>query len=70
MTREVMKRLARLEREHRYDYVTVTFADGTKINVTGGQAVALAYTRSDIVQATGGPGNGMLPSLITALFAD
>ena len=42
--------------------------NGTTASVTAGEAIDQCQTRSDIVRATGGPEQGLLPQLITGLY--
>lgn len=70
-TKDINKLLAKVERiaKSRYhDRIILEFRDGTTASVTSGEAVELCRSHDDIVRATGGPGQGLLPQLITALY--
>lgn len=48
--------------------IILEYADGTTASVTAREAIDQCQTRSDIVRATGGPEQGLLPQLITGLY--
>lgn len=59
----------RIAKSRYHDRIVLEFKDGATVRVTGGEAVELCRSRDDIVQATGGPTQGLLPQLITALYS-
>lgn len=66
----LLTKVEQITRSRHHDRIVLEFKDGTTASVTGGEAVELCRNRDDIVSATGGPGQGLLPQLITAMFED
>lgn len=50
------------------DRIVLEYADGTAASVTAGEAIDQCKTRTDIMRASGGPEQGLLPQLITGLY--
>ena len=64
----LLDKVEKIIKSRHHDRITIEFKNGATIKVASGDAVELCRSRDDIVRATGGPGQGLLPQLITALF--
>lgn len=64
----LLTKVEQITRSRHHDQIVLEYADGTRTAMTAGEAIDQCQTRSDIVRATGGPGQGLLPQLITAMF--
>lgn len=51
-----------------HDGITLEYENGVKATMSAGEAIEQCRSRTDIVRASGGPGQGLLPQLITAMF--
>lgn len=64
----LLDKAQRIIASRRHDEITLEYEDGTRATVTAWEAVDQAKSRTDIVRASGGPGQGLLPQLISALY--
>ena len=64
----LLTKVEQITRSRHHDQIILEYEDGTKATMTGGEAIDQCRTRTDVVRAKGGPGQGLLPDLITALF--
>ena len=64
----LLDKAQRIIASRHHDGITLEYENGVKATMSAGEAIEQCRSRTDIVRASGGPGQGLLPQLISALY--